>query len=164
MVAWLIKNSRLIALTALVLLTGCRDDAHKIAISGESFVMELAITHEEIIRGMGGRDRFPEDGGMLFVFPNAEHRGFWMKDCLIDIDLIFLDSRGIVTAVHRMPAEPLQGEHETLAEYEARLPFYRSRYPAQFAVELPAGSIDRLGVKVEDRVQMDLERLKALVR
>lgn len=99
---------------------------------------------------------------MLFVFPRAEHRQFWMKDCLIDMDLIFLNAQGLVTALHEMPAEPPQRPDETLDEYQRRLPLYRSRYPAQFAVELPAGSIRRLGVEVENRVEMDLEGLKAL--
>jgi uncharacterized protein len=164
MAAWIMNITRGAALIAIVLLAGCRDDVRRVTIAGETFTMELAITEEETTRGMGGRDSFPEGGGMLFVFDRAEPRAFWMKDCLIDIDLIFVDSRGIVTAVHRMPAEPPQQPNEPMWQYERRLPLYRSHYPAQFAIELPAGSIDRLGVKPEDRVQMNLEGLKALVQ
>jgi uncharacterized membrane protein (UPF0127 family) len=168
MAAWHMNISRIAALAVmasfLASLAGCRDDVRRVRIAGETFTMELALTDEQITRGMGGRDSFPEGGGMMFVFAEADHRGFWMKDCLIDIDLIFIDSRGIVTAVHRMPAEPPRQEGETQREYENRLPLYHSYYPAQFAIELPAGSIDRLGVKPEDRIQMDLEGLKALVQ
>lgn len=167
MAAWHMNISRIVALmslASLLVLAGCRDDVRRVRIADETFTMELAITEEQTVRGMGGRDSFPEGGGMMFVFAEADHRAFWMKDCLIDIDLIFIDSRGIVTAVHRMPAEPPQQEGETQQQYDNRLPLYHSYYPAQFAIELPAGSIDRLGVKPEDRIQMDLEGLKAMVQ
>lgn len=144
---------------------GCKNDTpERLTINGETFLMELAIDEDTRTKGMSGRDRFPDGGGMLFVFPDAQVRNFWMFECLIDIDIIFVDSRGTVTAIHRMPAEPLQGEDESIFEYEARLPRYSSRYPAQFAIELPAGSIDRLQVRVEDRIDLDLERLKAMAK
>jgi hypothetical protein len=47
------------------------------------------------------------DGGMLFVFPEPRMLSFWMYECLIDIDVIFLDASGTVTAIHRMPVSRL---------------------------------------------------------
>lgn len=147
-----------------VSVSGCDEDLDTVVVNGEPFTMEFAITDQQISRGMGGRDSFPDGGGMLFIFPEARFRTFYMKDCLIDIDVIFLDNRGIVTAVHEMEKEPLQAEDETEREYEDRLKRYGSRYPARFAIEVEAGTIERLDVKVEDRVTMDLEGLKALAR
>jgi uncharacterized membrane protein (UPF0127 family) len=146
------------------LMASCSQPLDEVVIHGETFTMEFAITEEEVTRGMGGRDHFPDGGGMLFIFSRPEMRVFHMKDCLIDIDIIFLDSRGIVTAVHEMKAEPLRGDNESERDYENRLAKYSSRHPAQFAIEVEAGTIRRLNVQVEDRVEMDLEGLKALAR
>ena len=43
--------------------------------------------------------------GMLFVHPDDQIRGYWMYDCLIDIDVAFLDQKGRIVAMHRMKRE-----------------------------------------------------------
>ena len=149
----------------IVVLAGCKPEYPGIdfvVISGERYTVELAVTEEQRAQGMSARDHFPEGGVMLFAFPDEQVRGFWMYECLIDIDIMFLDGRGIVTATHRMPTELPRQEDETEEQYMARLPNYSSRLPAQFAIELPSGSLDRLGVRVDDRIELDLDRLKAL--
>jgi uncharacterized membrane protein (UPF0127 family) len=63
-----------------------------------------------------------------------------------------------------MKKEPPRGADETEAAYEWRLKAYRSQRPAQFAIELKAGSIDRLKLKRGQTVEMDLARLKRMAR
>lgn len=154
-------------LLAVCTLAGCGERDVIVEIAGERFFMELALDEEARTQGMSYRDSFPDaegydGGGMLFVFPEPEVLQFWMYECLIDIDVIFLDAQGTVTAVHRMPAESPRREGESFAEYDRRLPRYSSRVPAQFAIELPAGSIDRLNVQVDQRIDLPLDRLKAM--
>ena len=112
------------------------------------------------------RDSIPDDGGMLFVFPDDQVtiQRFWMGYCQVDMDIIFLDRQGRVTATHRMKMDQPRANDESEAEYDARLPRYSSGYPAQFAIELKAGSLDRLNVKVDERIELDLPRLKAMAR
>ena len=38
--------------------------------------------------GMMGRDNL--EGGMLFPFDSVGDRSFWMKDCVIPLDIIFI--------------------------------------------------------------------------
>jgi uncharacterized membrane protein (UPF0127 family) len=135
-----------------------------VEIKGEEFELELSLDNASRTRGLGGRDRIDPDGGMLFVFPQPGLLSFVMRDCTTDIDLIFLDPAGYVTALHEMPVEEPQRWNESVAEYEARLTSYRSPLPAQFAIELAPGSIRRLGVRVEERITLDLARLKAMAR
>ena len=92
---------------------------------------------------------------MLFVFPDDEVKvqGFWMKDCLVPIDIIFLDRDGRITAMHHMPVEPPETR-----EMPTRT--YGSRRPAQFAIELKGGTLEGLELRVGERV--DLPR-RALV-
>ena len=41
----------------------------------------------------------PEDQGMLFVFNKDQEQAFWMKNTLIDLDMVFISSHQIVTSV-----------------------------------------------------------------
>jgi uncharacterized membrane protein (UPF0127 family) len=153
----------LMALVIGVALSGCDCESgpdQTVVISGETFTLEVASTEAAIQRGMGGRETIARDRGMLFVFPEARSRRFWMKNCIIPLDIMFLDGRGRITAIHQMPAEPLQTETETLSEYEDRLPGYRSLLGAQYAIELEYGRITALGLKSGDKIEMPLDCLK----
>jgi uncharacterized membrane protein (UPF0127 family) len=60
--------------------------------------LEVMSTPNAISTGMMGRENL--DGGMLFIFPGVAERSFWMKDCLISLDIIFIINNK-VTKVHR---------------------------------------------------------------
>ena len=87
-----------------------------------------------------------------------------MKNCLVNIDLIFLDSRGIITTLYEMKIEEPRLPDESIWEYEGRLSHYWSRGPARFAIELAEGSIQELGLQLNDKIQLDLPYLKSLAR
>ena len=159
------------ALLCTMILAGCggagpTPHSEKIIIAGRPFELELATDAATRQRGLMYRDHIPDQGGMLFVFPDSEVsvQNFWMGNCLIDMDIIYLDRAGYVTATHRMKAESLRGDDESEAEYDRRMPRYSSAYPAQFAIELQAGMLDQLKVSVEDKIDLDVGRLKAMAR
>ncbi len=110
------------------------------------------------------RAQIDEHGGMLFIYRDVRWRTFWMKNCLVDIDLVYLDGRGRIVRRHKMKKEPPRGADETEAAYERRLKRYTSRRPAQFAIELNAGSIDRLKLKRGQTIELDLPRLRKMAR
>ncbi len=134
----------------------------QVIIAGEPFHLEVASDDSTRTKGLMGRTEIASDGGMLFIFPTAQERQFWMGYCLVDIDLMFLDPNGRVTAIHTMNVEDPRKEAESESDYSARLANYPSVYAAQFAIELRAGSIERLGVNVDDKIELDLARLKAM--
>lgn len=86
------------------------------------------------------KDEMPENQGMLFVFPDVDYLGFWMKNTLIPLDIAFLRSDGTIVTIH------------TMSPLEERT--YRSTEPAQYAIEMHAGWFDRHGVKVGDKVDL----------
>ena len=100
----------------------------------------------------------------MFAFPDAELHNFWMRRCIMDIDIAFISPLGIVTAVHTMKAEELQRPDETEAAYFARLKRYPSFAPAQFALEVAPGALDSLGVKRGSRIEFDRDLLKRFAR
>lgn len=137
-----------------------------VTIHGETFELEVSRDEATREKGLMEREAIPADGGMLFIFPDAQIRSFWMANCLIDIDVIFLDPRGRITAMHRMKADTPRRPDESILAYEARMRTgaYSSVFPAQFAIELQAGTLDRLDLDPAEKIPLELPRLKALAQ
>jgi len=133
-------------------------------LEGTSYTLDIVADNKTRERGLGGVDSLPENGGMLFVFPDSRLRAFVMRDCLIDIDIIFLDPTGRIVAMHHMPAEELRKDDETPGQYEARLKKYPSRYSAQFAIEIIGGRLETMGLKEGQLIKLDAEYLKSIVQ
>jgi len=142
-----------------------KPETFPLTISGRTFKLELALTDVVRMKGLGQRDKIAEDGGMLFGFPDAETRAFVMRDCPVDIDIIYLDGAGRILSFYEMKAEAPRGPGEgkvgdVNAGYEARLKKYSSRFPTQFVVELKGGTIPSLGLKTGEAIKADWESLK----
>ncbi|MCC6429094.1 MAG: DUF192 domain-containing protein [Phycisphaerales bacterium] len=159
---------------ASILLGGCEDtpkdpNFEKVTINSKTYTLEVVANNEKRIKGLSGRTKVAEDGGMLFVFPDNQARvqEFVMRDCLIPIDIIFLDRSGRVTASHAMKVEEARKPDEIKPAnpkapdpYEARLKRYSSRYACQFVIELAGGELEKLKVKDGDKIPLDLDALK----
>ena len=136
-----------------------RPATEKLVLGGEDFDLELAVTAETRERGLMHRDHIDDHGGMLFIYPWPQVLSYWMKNCPIEMDIVFISDKGVVLATHRMQAAPPHRAGESEEQYNNRLPRYDSRRPAQYAIELQAGTIERLKVKPGDRIEMELKRL-----
>ena len=134
-----------------------------VVIGEETFKLEVAANEKSRAKGLMNRKKIDDDGGMIFIYKRARVRSFWMKNCLVDIDLLYLDGRGRIVSMHKMKKEPPRGENEPVIDYERRLKRYPSRRAAQFIIELKAGSIDRLKPKVGQTIELDLPRLREIV-
>ena len=60
---------------------------------------EIADTPAKQELGLGNRASIPDNYGMLFVFAKDDRYGFWMKDMLVPIDMLWLSDNGTVVAV-----------------------------------------------------------------
>ncbi|OPY83539.1 MAG: hypothetical protein A4E65_00509 [Syntrophorhabdus sp. PtaU1.Bin153] len=106
------------------------------------FVTELAVTESQHARGLMHRVSLRDDTGMLFIFNNEELRHFWMRNTLIPLDLVFIDSQRIVVSVH-CDARPLDESAIT------------SRFPARYVLEINAGLVSKCGIGSGMRVRFD---------
>lgn len=134
----------------------------EIEIKGERYLLEMALDEPTRRRGLSGRASIAPGKGMIFAHPRQEVLGYWMWECLVDMDMIYLDRDGLVTATHRMKQEPPRRPNESELAYQRRLPRYSSMRPAMFAIELPAGSLDRLDLRVGERIEFDHEGVRRL--
>lgn len=133
---------RLYPVFALIfLLSGClpaRDPS--VELHGKSFVVEVADSDASRQRGLMYRDRLDAGHGMLFVYPEPEILRFWMMNTRIPLDILFFDDHVRLVDIH-LAAQPCA------AEPCAR---YLSHVKAKYALELPAGTAQTLGVAPGD--------------
>ncbi len=106
--------------------------------------VEVSATADTRRRGLSHRDALGEDNGMLFVYGSDRDRMFWMKDCLIGLDIAFLRQDGTITDVATLPpgvgVEPV--------------PTASSSEPVRYVLEANAGWYERRGVAAGDRVDI----------
>lgn len=108
----------------------------KIDINGKTFPLEVMKTSEELEMGMMGRESL--EGGMLFVLGKGIHK-FWMKGCLINLDIIFILNNRITTIYRNCPVED---------SHRMTLPMYTGI--GDHVIEFPSGTANDW--KIGDRV------------
>ena len=85
--------------------------------------------------GMMGRDNL--EGGMLFLFDDIGERSFWMKNCFIPLDIIFIINNNINQIYPNCPpCKDQQCDHYFGIGNKV--------------LELPGGSVDTLNIKEGD--------------
>src|SRR6266850_8102395 len=80
---------------------------------GHAFRLEIARTPEQKARGYMYRDKVGRREGMLFLFPDSDFHSFWMKNCRIPLDIVWLDEEHRVVYIEPMAppcrADPCPG-------------------------------------------------------
>ncbi len=135
-------RSHLALLTLLALATPARalEGLEVTTSSGfHHFEVEIAADEPSREKGLMFRKFMPADRGMLFEFDKDMPLTFWMKDTVLSLDLVFIDSHGIVENV-AADAEPMSES------------VIGSAAPARAVLELNAGVAAAIGLKPGDRV------------
>jgi uncharacterized membrane protein (UPF0127 family) len=149
-------------------LQGCDEETtgtFTVKLGGEWFTLETAIDEETQKLGLGGRTEIADDGGMIFINNDDQKREFWMKDCLVNMDIIYVERGGFIDSIFTMKAVEPQQPNETLAQYELRLKktaSYPSRGKCRYIIELREGRANELGLERGQKLELDLKWLKRL--
>jgi uncharacterized membrane protein (UPF0127 family) len=138
---------QLLFIVSLLLCTACVSAEPTVKLKGERFSVELATVPKEQALGLMFRDSMDGDHGMLFIFPSATTRSFWMKNTRISLDIFYFDdSLKLVNVIQR--AKPCR---------TTTCPGYSSTGPARYVLELNAGKAEELGVEPGDTLQLELD-------
>lgn len=109
-------------------------------INGHIFYLEIPKDDDAFYLGLGNRTYLPEDSVMLFIYRQEGILSFWMKDTLIPLDILFLDSSQIIVDIQTMQPEP--------GVLDYKLHSYRSRVPAMYAIEMNEGLAEKFGFMI----------------
>ena len=119
---------------------GGLDERIEAVIGGESFRVEVARTTQQKQQGLMNRKSLGDREGMIFVYESDQHLAFWMKNTTIPLTLAFLSKDGQIMQIEQLKPLSLKS---VLSERAVR-----------YALELPAGVLEELGVQVGDRVRL----------
>ena len=116
----------------------------RVRIADRAIELEVAKTVEQQDVGLMYRTSLPDDRGMLFEFKSAREVNFWMKNCKISLDMIFLRD-GVVKEIE-LYAPPCTTDP---------CPTYGPDTAVDRVIELRGGRAAELGVKMGDHIKIE---------
>jgi uncharacterized membrane protein (UPF0127 family) len=104
-----------------------------------TFMVEMALTPEQQMIGLMFRPSVPPDGGMLFDWGSPRESQMWMRNTITSLDMLFIAADG---RIHRIVERTVPHSLATIS----------SHGPVRATLEVAAGTAERLGIRVGDRV------------
>lgn len=101
--------------------------------------IEVASTDLEKARGLMFRAEMEEKRGMLFLFAREQMQSFYMRNTLIPLDIIYVNSDRVIVDMYK----------STNTLDETSLP---SAELAMYVVEINAGLCDKYGIDIGDKI------------
>jgi len=135
----------IILIVLLLILNDIKNNSPKAIINGKTINLELANTAQEQEQGLMYRNELDENSAMLFIFQDEQIRSFWMKNTLIPLDIIFIDSNNMIVDIQA--AEPCKSDPCIN---------YVSKYPAKYVLEVNQGYSERNNISIGDKLDMHL--------
>lgn len=106
-----------------------------------TYNVEIADTIEERSEGLMHRENLETDAGMFFVYEGEQDRmGFWMKNTLISLDMIFFD-KDMKVVDYFVNVPPCEKEP---------CPHYIPGVASQYVLEVNAGEISKIDLERGD--------------
>ena len=105
------------------------------------FELEVAATAEQQRLGLMYREELADNRGMLFEFEPARPVSFWMKNCRMNLDMLFLKD-GVVQSIAK-DVPPCESEP---------CPTYGTPKEIDQVIEIRGGLSDEIGIKEGDEI------------
>lgn len=119
----------------------------QLRLADKTIVVEIAETQIQQQMGLMHREQLADGTGMLFVYPEESKLSFWMKNTLIPLSIGFFDA-------DRELLEILDMEVDPVLIRDQKRPRYRSKYKAQYALEVPKGWFHKHKIKPGSKFQL----------
>lgn len=111
-----------------------------IMVKDEAICARVADDNNERIMGLSGASNLATNEGMLFIYDLPGNHGIWMKDMLINIDIIWLDESKSVLHI------------EENIKPDSYPKVYAPGSSAKYVIELKEGTINRLKINKGDKL------------
>lgn len=120
-----------------------------IKINNAKLKVKLAVTGEQMAKGLMDVAEMPEDEGMLFCYPEEKILTFWMKSTPIPLSIAFIDKDKKIIQI-----EDLEPHDESSVN---------SDRPSKWALEANQGWFDRNNISVGDKINIPTRLVKIRV-
>ena len=115
-----------------------------VTINDQVFNVDLADDAAERKAGLSGRPAIADNEAMLFVFPESDDYGIWMKDMNFSIDILWLDVNNRVIHIEERISPNTYPET------------YYPNVPAKYVLEIYSGQANAQGIAVGDQMVLDI--------
>ena len=99
----------------------------------EFFNVECAISSIEKTKGLMFREKLDNDEGMFFIWESDELRKFWMKNTLINLDILFINSEHKIVHIEE---DAQSGSTKIIS----------SKIPVKYVLEINAGQAKKRNI------------------
>lgn len=113
-----------------------------IKINGARISVEIADTAQKMNQGLSGRAALSKNQGMLFIYSEPNYRFFWMKDMLIPLDFVWINSGRVVETTQNVEPKDFQPPL-TLT----------SKEKVDMVLEIAAGMVQKLNIRPSDKIE-----------
>jgi len=115
-------------------------------VGGDGIQIRLARTRSQHFRGLAGV-RLKPDEGMLFIYRTKVDKSFWMKDCVIGLDIAWLSEDLRILRIDSLDAPPPDAADEDIMNAVAP-------EPIRYVLEMRKGWFASHGLKSGARVSV----------
>jgi uncharacterized membrane protein (UPF0127 family) len=117
------------------------NDFFEIRVGDHAVRMQIAVSLDEMQRGLMERRDLGPDDGMLFVYKSPQQMSFWMRNTPTALDIGFFNVEGVLEEVY-----PLHPFDETTVQSRSK--------SLRFALEMNQGWYRERGVRPGARIDM----------
>jgi len=118
------------------------DNKIPVQVNGVTIRVEIAKTSTQQSKGLMHRKELPQNEGMLFPFKYDGNHSLWMKNTLIPLDMVWLNSQKEIVHI----------EHNAPPCKKVPCPTYASPYKSRYVIELNGGWSIENNLKLGDRM------------
>ncbi len=115
-----------------------------LTVNQHHFVTEVARSSAQKSKGLAGRSTIKENEAMLFVYDSEGDYGFWMKDTLVVLDMIWVSKDKKIVHI----------EHNVKPDSYPKT--FSSKIPAQYVLEIKGGEAQKQNIKEGDQLTFEL--------
>lgn len=115
----------------------------KVCFEDNCFYIEIAKSAEEISHGLMLRENLDPDKGMFFIFSTEGNYSFWMKDTLIPLDIIWINTNKEIVFISKN-SQPCKARYTCFSIDPGK--------NAKYVLEINAGIADKMSLNIGDKV------------